>query len=363
MRKFPLALLLSGGSFVLFVVVAVLAGQVFDPAADPLRELCTYDCAFYRSIAVEGYQLPRYSDGVWSGNYGFFIGFPAGVWLAMQATGLEFWAAGLVVNALYALGFCWLALNYRNELGLESEHDAIFFLAAFLLWPWSLYNHVPYSEMLFNLAALGTFVCWRRGQWAAAAAFGVVLTATRVTGIVLPLLLLAELVFQERRVLMALILRPDWRVRSLGVMPFGLMAAVFAIFSVTGDPLGYFRIQETAWNQGIRNPIDTAIASISVSGIVGQYQIVALILAVTLVATGMWLKRIPPLLGVFAIVAPALTLVSTYAAVARYALALFPVCLLINALPVSLRAIALIAMALVQAVFVYFWLGDAQWLI
>src|SRR5688572_29878691 len=317
------------GSVTLFFGIAYLgANALLPPSPDGgLWSLCVWDCRWYRSIALLGYDHdPGTRGGAVVGleaNYAFFPAFPTIAALLMKVTSVSFTAAGFLLNSLSALLFCWIALIHRRELGIQSDREVVIFLLAFLLSPWSLYNHVPYSEMLFNLAALGTFVLWRRQNFLLAAVFGAVLTATRVTGILLPLILLAELLIRERGRVVEIALQPDNRFRSLALMPIGLMAFMIYLAITVGDPLAHLRIQHLGWGHDLRNPFES-VAAIAAGGggFTGYYNLAAWILVTGLLVAGLLVKRIPPALAAFAWIAPSISLLSTHFSQARFALAL-----------------------------------------
>lgn len=356
------AAILAGLFTVLFGVFYLAANALLTPPPESWRwTLCVWDCGWYKSIAERGYDSmpdPRRMDA----NYNFFPAFSVGAILLMKATGLSFVAAGMVLNALLSLLFCWIALNYRSELNLKDDIETTVFLAGFLLSPWSLYNHVPFTEMLFNVAALGAFVFWRRGNYIAAAVFGFVLTATRPTGILLPLVLSIELLYRERHQLIDLALRPDGRLRALAVMPLGLAAFVVFLYVRVGDPLAYFHIQELGWGHNFGNPVAVLVAGLVV-GPITQYEAVAFLTASAVLIVGVMLRRIPLSLAAFAWLAPCAALLSSVDSQPRYALALFPLYLLVPAAPRAIRVALILMLALGQAVFVYYWLQKSTLLV
>jgi len=359
-RPLLLAMILAGFSTVLFGIFYLAANSLPSPESSRWS-LCVWDCGWYRSIAERGYDRmpdPHRMDA----NYGFFPAFPIAVLLLMKAAGVSFVVAGMVLNALLSLLFCWVALNYRSELNLKDDAEASVFLAAFLLSPWSLYNHVPLTEMLFNVATLGTFVFWRRGNYGAAAVFGFVLTATRPTGIFLPLILAIELLYRERHRLIDLALRPDGRLRALAVMPLGLAAFIVFLYVRVGDPLAYVHIQEMGWAHIFVNPL-AVLATALITTATTRYEAAAFLVASAALATGVSLRRIPLSLAAFAWLTPCIALLSSVDSQPRYALALFPLYLIVPAMSRLLQVALIVMMALGQAVLVYYWVQSAPWLV
>ena len=362
LRALVLALLIAVGASVLFAAGYVFVNTLLPPLNSGLRTLCLWDCGWYGNIAESGYDsAPTMQNGAAS-DYGFFPAFPIGAKLVQLVTGFGFARAGLLFNAACSLLFCWLVLLHRRELLLGDERDSAMFLLAFLLSPWSLYNHIPYSEMLFNVSALGAYVSWRRGNFVAAAAFGVVLTATRVSGVLLPVVLALELLWVERHRLVAVFAQPDARFRALGVMPLGLAAVLGTHYVAVGDPLGYFHIQELGWGQGLRDPLATGIAGLVVES-EHRYHMLVFVAASLVLLAGTVTGRVPVPLALFGWLVPTMTLVSTPASLSRYSLALFPYYLAINLLPFRLRVVAILMGTTGLMAFTYFWLRGDHWLV
>lgn len=334
---------------------ALVIALVLHPDLAPrgLDNLCRWDCGWYRSIADGGYQVDP-KPGDLQANYAFYPAFPGAARLVMLLTGLGFAHAALLLNAFCTMLFAWLALANREVLLLRSDRDTAIFVLAFLLSPWSLYNHIPYTEMSFNLMVLATFVAWRREQFVAAALCGFVLTATRVTGIFLPLMLLLELVLRERWRVLDLLRAPDARFRALAIMPLGGLAFFIYLGFHVGDPLASFRIQ-ASWNQAIRNPIETLIGGALTKSRDGYLSLVAFIVPTLLVLAGWWRGRVPFALAMTATLIACSAVMSGLMSTPRHTLSFFPVYLLVPMLPRLLQWLVLACLALVQGVFVYFW--------
>jgi hypothetical protein len=361
-RHLLLAAAIAGFSTIYFAAIYLAANALLPSPSEGWRwTVCNWDCGWYRSIVERGYDGMPDPRGLVA-NFGFFPAFPIGVSLLMKVTGLPFVTAGLTLNALLSWLFCWIALAYKSELNLKDEAETTVFLAAFLLSPWSVYNHVPYTEMLFNVTTLGAFVFWRRGNFIAAAVCGVVLTATRATGILLPLVLAIELCYRERQRFIDLVRQPDGRLRALAVMPLGLAAFIVFLYFHVGDPLAYSHIQEFGWGLSPRNPLAVLMAA-SVIDLTTQYGAAAFLLASAALLTGVLLRRIPDSLAAFAWLTPCVPLAAFIASQPRYALALFPLYLVVPAAPRIIRFVLIAMLALGQAVFVYYWLQRPVFLI
>jgi hypothetical protein len=326
-----------------------------------LANLCHWDCGWYEGIARNGYQVDPLPD-VLQANYAFYPVFPLAARFVMALTGLGFTHAALLLNAVHTFLFAWLAIANRDVLLLRSDRDAAIFVLAFLLAPWSLYNHVPYTEMSFNIALLATFVAWQRGLFVAAAICGAILTATRVNGIFLPLALLGQLLVQERWRVLELLRAPDARFRALAVMPLGAFAFYIYLGFHVGDPLAAFHIQ-LGWNQGMRNPLDALVGGIRSQQLQPVLSVLAFVLATPLLAWAWSRGRVPGTLAAATIAIACTAVVSGLFSTPRYVLALFPVYLMIPALPRGLQWLAIVLLAGGLVVYVYYWFLGAGFLI
>lgn len=353
---FPRALGLTALAYAVVVIAFAFSSALGpDRATGGLADLCRSDCQWYSSIAEQGYDAgPR--DGSLQANVGFYPAFPLAVRAVMTITTLDFAPAAMLLNAVYTLLFAWLALSSREELLLRSDRDAVIFVLAFLLTPLSLYNRVPYTEAQFNLTLLATFVAWRRGAFAAAALAGLVLTATRVTGIFLPIALIVELLFRERWRIIELLQAPDARFRALAVMPLGAISFFAYLAMHLGDPLANFRLQAVAWRHSVQNPVASLIDGVTSLTLVGVTSGIAFAVAAVVLLTGAMRQRIPWPLALTGLGFASLPTVTGLVGLPRYALAIFVVYLAVPALPKWALWPLLVVFVPLQMFFVYVWL-------
>ena len=358
-RLWPWALasMISLGSVLLFLgVYALVASQLALTPDGHWPSFCKWDCAWYGSIAETGYNAAPRPDR--SANYGFFPALPIAAAVIMKLSGLAFASAGVIANGLAIFIFSFLVLLNHKSLNLVNTREVLVFLVSFLVSPWSLYDHIPYSEMIFNMAAMGTFVCWRREQYLLAAIFGIVLTATRVTGTFLPIFLCLETLYAERYRLVDFVLSLDRRIFSIAAMPLGLLSFLTYLYFHTGDFFAYFHIQESAWNHAFRNPFGILEAAMAGNGR-AIYGLLAYFTVMPALAAGMIWRRIPVVLGAFAMACMTLPVLSMIDGQARYALAIFPVYLLAPSLPRILQYALAAALLAGQFVIIYFWLLES----
>jgi hypothetical protein len=341
-----------------FAVVSALLPQL---APTGLGNLCQWDCGWYQEIAEEGYRVEP-AAGSLMASYAFYPAFPLLARLVMLVTGLGFVHAALLMNLVMSGAFAWLALAGREELMLRDDRDAAIFVLAFMVSPWSLYNHVPYTEMTFNLAMLATFLAWRRGHFVAAALCGVVLTATRVTGVLLPIALLIELLLQERWRILNLLKAPDGRFRALAIMPLGALGFYLYLGVHVGDPLAAFHAQ-LGWAQAVRNPLELFIGGLRA----GEPQPIAAGLALVVVtvslAIGLRLGRIPLALGAMGLLTAVAVGFTGFMPSPRYTLAIFPVFLLVPILPRKVQWLLIAVFVAWLCVYLHLWFLSTWFLI
>lgn len=351
----PRAALIAAAAMLVFAIGLIVTFALRpDLLPNSYQVLCRLDCNWYRLIALDGYVATPRLDSLQS-SVAFFPAFPIVVRGLMLMTGLDFTAAALLLNAVYLMLFCMLVLASREQLLLRSDRDAAMFLLAFVLAPWSIYNRVPYTEMQFNLAMLATYVAWRREHYVAAALCGIALSATRVTGVFLPIALLIELLVRERWRIVELLRVPDARFRTLALMPLGGIAFYVYLGLHVGDPLANIRIQSIGWGHAIRNPVETLagiVRSMSYDGLSAAF---AFGVAAIGLSVGALRRNVPPPLALVGIAIISTSIISGPHGMARYALATFPVYLLVPTLPRVLQWPMIGSFALLQLAFTYFW--------
>ncbi len=182
-----------------------------------------WDAQWFLRIAEQGYDTARESAA-------FFPLYPTLVAGLGRVLFGHYVLAGIAISLACCLGaFVLLERLAEERLGADGARRAVLYVA---LFPMSLFLQAVYSESLFLLLALATFVLAERGRfgWAAAAAGLAMLT--RATGVaLLPSLVL--LAWPDRRRLASLVLAP----------------ALFAVYPLVlwiwvGDPWAFLRSQE-----------------------------------------------------------------------------------------------------------------------
>jgi len=267
-----------------------------------------WDSDWFLKIAEEGYSWP-------SSTPAFFPLYP----LLVAGLGRLLFGHMVLAGVLVSLtaGLAAFALLFRltaAHLGIGPARHTVLFLA---LAPTSLFLGAVYSESLFLLLAVATFVAAERGRfWQAGTAGGLALL-TRSAGVAL---LPALLVLAWRA--------PDRRRSLAGV---ALMPALFALYPLVlgiwiGRPLAFLEAQKVVWERRLSpaGPLGGVVAALQ------ERELLDLGVAAVLVVLGIvaW-RRIGAAYGLYALtsVALPLTFVSDKVplwSMQRFAIVVFP---------------------------------------
>ncbi|RLC30853.1 hypothetical protein DRH13_03820 [Candidatus Woesebacteria bacterium] len=188
-----------------------------------------FDGEHYLSIAYQGYQsLTYFYFPAYPLTIAFIAKFLGGSFTSLVASGL------LISNISFfvALIGLWklVKLDYKEDIA----RLAILLL---LVFPTSFYFGSIYTESLFLALVVWSFYYARKGKWIVAGILGALLTATRVVGLAIVPALLVEAYLQKREN-KKLNLTPV----AIGILfsVFGILAYMFYLNRVTGDPLEFF---------------------------------------------------------------------------------------------------------------------------
>ena len=188
-----------------------------------------HDSGHYQTIAWNGYR-PRAGG---RSNIAFFPAYP----LTMHAVGrlfarthAAFYLAGIAISwACFVLAMIALYNLARLDLPPPQAERAVLLA---MIFPFSFFYGVVYSESMFLLFAVLAFYLFRTRRWVLGGLCGAVATATRVPGI----LMLAPLAWLAWRHA-----EPTRGDRSLAAVGLVLTASGFGaycayIYQLTGDP-------------------------------------------------------------------------------------------------------------------------------
>jgi hypothetical protein len=173
-----LALTITHAGFVLLATGQHSVGASY-------HSLLEWDAQWYASILDNGYQcdLSRLSSQYYLCNCAFFPGLPVLAW-PLKMLGLPSWLALPLVAQCCVWGFWTYLLLLMRRWGVRAEHQVVA-VTALLLYPWSFFLQVGYSESPFLMFLTG-FLYWSdrpgRGSWLLAAVHGAGMTGTRLMG-------------------------------------------------------------------------------------------------------------------------------------------------------------------------------------
>lgn len=223
--------------------------------------LCQFDCAWYVHTAEHGYdRQPTLFPEVDLVNWAFFPLYPLLTRVFMALSGLSgFWSA-TAVSALCFAAFAALSVEYRRLTRAGS--DPVTWIGVLLVYPYSLYFFMAYSESLYLLMSVLLLLAARRGASIAAGVSTALLSATRPTGLLAIPYLAAVALWRGRRLLRQ---GPDAEARRRGLadllfplalMPLGMAAYMAYLYWLTGDALA-FQHAQVAWGRAFVNPLKT----------------------------------------------------------------------------------------------------------
>ncbi|MFN2468799.1 MAG: mannosyltransferase family protein [Gaiellaceae bacterium] len=183
-----------------------------------------WDSVFFLRIAEHGYDAAAAA---------FYPLYPLSVGLLGRVLLGHYVLAGVVVSLAASLAAFLLLYRVAEErLGADGARRAVLYLA---LAPMALFLQAVYSEALYLLLAIASFLLAERRRWLPAGLVAGLALLTRIAGVALlpALALLAWRSPERRRALL-----------SLGAAP-----ALFATYPLylgleTGDPWGFVRAQE-----------------------------------------------------------------------------------------------------------------------
>ncbi len=251
-----LGLLIAGLLLLRLALYAWLAGG---PHALPTA-LCHWDCDWYQGVATNGYAShpktaldPTFGQANWA----FFPVYPALIAGMARLLDLPILVAGIGVANL-ALGiFVFIATKYLKLLDPGRSGPALaIFLSAF---PGSFYFSIPYSESVYAAIAVAAFWCLAGGRLAAGSGVAAVLSATRVTGVLLtPVIAMPYLIALWRALRRG---EPNVAAKAfaaallpVALAPLGLFLFMLYLYVHTGDGLAFVHIQR-AWGRSGGNPL------------------------------------------------------------------------------------------------------------
>lgn len=219
-----------------------------------LRSLCRWDCGWYGSIVLYGYDaVPSRNPAGDGANWAFYPLFPllAGLWHRLAGLGFE---DSLLLTGTLALPVCiYLFIGFVDANDIAVSPWVSGSLVAF--GPYSLYAHTGYSEPLYFALCTGALLALKRERWLAAGLLGAACSATRLVGVFLILPMLAHLLGRGDRV--ASPSEGGGRLEPLlaiALVPLGVTLYGWHLYARSGDMLAFAHIQ-VSWGRSLQNPL------------------------------------------------------------------------------------------------------------
>lgn len=333
---------------------------LLDEGAAPgryLQTLCYWTCDWYVTIIEQGYDTVTGIHGAADrANWPYFPAYAASTWLLQVLTGLPVLVAGFVLSNGYVFAAALAGRPLFQRAG------------AYWLWvfrllagPFSFLFSTLYSESLFILLTVLVLVQLQRGNYLAAGLIGALLSATRITGVLIVFAILAQVVIDHRRAggkwaaLPARILT-DVRVMLAFVLaPLGLFLYMSFLYLHVGDALAFAHLQ-ISFGRGLDGPVDnlldvfarpltTSFRSLQ-SYALAIAALIGLLLSLALIAT----RRVPA--GLFCALCILVSLTTGIGSMVRFVAGLAPLGIVLTELAARWRwsALVLAALALLAGV-------------
>lgn len=216
-------------------LVSLMAYQLFPKVIvgkSYLDSLTNWDGGHFLGIAENGYK--------YSFQYAFFPFYPELINLAANGLRINFIFAALFLNLISLIIGIYFFIKL---LHLDFEDDQVQkIILAILVFPTSFFLLVPYSESLFFCLTILTIYFGRKNKYILATLFGILVSATRLVGLVTILALWLE-IYQAKS-----------KQKFLTILtPIGFLAYSYYLNLQTGNYL-YFLEAEKYWHRNLVFP-------------------------------------------------------------------------------------------------------------
>lgn len=169
-----------------FFAVRVLGLTVLDAFASASsrnahRLLVAWDSQWYAGIASDGYGFVRvHEDGRLLSDYAFFPLYPLLERLVVEATGLQYVNAGLLVSLVASLFAAWGIFTVGDHL--YGQRVGVLATVLWAALPVSIVESMAYSESLFTALAAWSLYAILTGRWVEAGVLASLAGMTRPAG-------------------------------------------------------------------------------------------------------------------------------------------------------------------------------------
>lgn len=266
---FKLAAIIIASRLALYCIVEMSYAfrvENYDISVHIGRALFRWDTYNYLRIAEQGYThsgKDKY-DLAFLPLYPFLISILAAVpsWIAsiivLEHEGLSWYISGILfcVGLIISNASLILACFYLYKLILfeyDSEILARRTLKYLLIFPFTLFTALVYTESLFLFLSIGCFYYMRRANWLAAGLMGLLASCTKNQGILLFLPLLYEIYHSFRLIYPSLSIKKRLQHLISYCLSLILVLSGFAVYLginkyVSGDWLMFVRYQQENWH-------------------------------------------------------------------------------------------------------------------
>lgn len=244
--------LLAVAVFVLHQLIEWLVAVLY---SHRIFDTCSWDCLRYVTVAEHGYPTaPTAVDHM--ENWAFFPLFPLLIRATTVLTALSAPTAAILLGKLLFLGsiyaFILFAGKYRGSI---PPYYAALVVA---LSPYAVYGNSGYTEPLFLLLSCVFFVFLKDRRYLACGLIGMLLSASRVQGVLVAVSYALVVLPQLRAA--------NWEQRKemvLGglLIPLGMGLFMLHLYRLTGDALAFVHVQK-AWGRMFGNPLTVIAAGI-----------------------------------------------------------------------------------------------------
>lgn len=217
-----------------------------------------WDAMWYQFVVDEGYDksMPIYaplspecdiSQRTCMRSFAFFPLFPL-LTKAITYFGISSLYAGFIVSNLAHLGILLLLYKLATTYW-QGKFNAYWPVLLMLFFPTAYVFGAYMTESLFLFLLLaGYLLAWKK-QWVYAGLIGMLLSATRNTGVLFALSYVL-LWLEQNHYQYKLILKDKKFLIGLLLIPVGLLAFMVFLYFYLGDPLAFWKIQ-AYWGKGL----------------------------------------------------------------------------------------------------------------
>lgn len=256
---------------------------------------------------------PDNGQAIW----GFFPAYPlllAGIWRLFGST-LNVYVLGSIVSSICFMLSEFIAYLYIRQ-SRDDDRIAIYYILFMSFGPYSFYYSSTYTEGLFLLLVVSFLYCMRKEQYLLMGLCGAMLSATRSAGVMIAFVLMIYRIMQYVRehgrfrlwdFIVENVKKKGMVIGTL-MIPVGLFAYMYYLYHGLGDALAFVHIEE-AWE---RAPFKTILhpKQTFLSGPYGMYMLVVVIAVI-------------------------IVLIWEFIAWRRYEEIIFPIIIILMALPTS----------------------------